>query len=79
MKWVEVSAGHQRLVSDDDPRPELKRNPNNRSLGVGIILGRGARPGFDYYTPGGRKHSISNAHYKDIKSRKYHSSGEVSR
>lgn len=34
---------------------------------------------FDYYTPGGKKHTISNAHYKDIKSRRFTKNGEVLR
>mgnify|MGYP001579037504 FL=1 len=78
MKWVQISPGYQKLVPDDDPRPELKRNPKRESLGVGIMLGRGVKS-FDYYTPGGKKHTISNAHYKDILSRKMSKDGLVTR
>ena len=75
---METSPGRQKLVPDDDPRPELKRSPRRESLGVGIMLGRGVKR-FDFYPPGGKKHTISNAHYKDILSRKISKDGLVTR
>lgn len=70
------SAGHQKLVEDDDPRPALPKkpfiHPGNIMLGKGVLA-------FDYHSGEGKKHTISNAHYKDIVNRKYRPTGEVDR